>query len=99
MFFLLFCRLGSDSEKLFPYTTMLEHFHKFGKFGLVLAAILLPLLTKDSGKEIDLDGISDDVRAGQADLNTNIFMTDSSTKRFNKRLRDVVIDMARLEYI
>lgn len=78
---------------------MLEHFRKFGKFGLVLAAILLPLLTKDSGKEVDLDGISDGVKTGEVNLDTNIFMTDSSTKRFNKRLRDVVIDMARLEYI
>lgn len=78
---------------------MLEHFRKFGKFGLVLATILLPLLTKDGGQDIDLDGISDAVKSGEVDLNTNMFMTDSSTKRFNKRLREVVIDMARLEYI
>ena len=78
---------------------MQQHLHKLGKFGLVLAAILLPLLTKDSGIEVDLDGIADSVKTGQIDLDTNIFMTDASTKRFNKRLRDVVIDMARLEYI
>ncbi|XP_055298661.1 uncharacterized protein LOC129566598 [Sitodiplosis mosellana] len=92
-------KLGSDPEKLFPEKLMQEHFRKFGKFGLVLAAILLPLLTKDSGKEVDLDGIADGIKTGQVDLDTNIFMTDSSTRRFNKRLRDVVIDMARLEYI
>lgn len=94
----LIFRLGSDPEMLFPYITMLEHFRKFGKFGLVLAFILLPILTKDTETQIDLDGLADEITKGK-EIDANVFMSDASTKRFNSRLHGVVVDMDRLGYI
>lgn len=91
-------RLGSDPDELFPYKTMLEHFRKFGKFGLVLAAVLLPVITQEKGTAVNLDDLSTDIKNG-AELDASLFMTDSSAKKCNKRLRDVVIDMDRLGYI
>lgn len=91
-------RLGSDPEVLFPYKTMLEHFRKFGKYGLIMATVVLPMITQDKGTKVDLDCISDDIKNG-SEFDSSAFMTDSSTQRFNKRMRDVVIDMNRLGYI
>lgn len=90
--------MGSDPEQLFPYKLMLEHFHKYGKLGLVLASVMLPIITKDGGLEVNLDSLAEDVNSGK-ELDPSIFMTDASTKRFNERLRDVIIDMVRLDYI
>lgn len=34
---------------------MQEHFRKYAKYGLVMSSILLPILTTDKGKGIDMD--------------------------------------------
>lgn len=77
---------------------MMEHFHKFGRFGLVLAMMLLQMITSDSGYVLDLDGMADDIESGKT-LDADMFYSDNSRNRYNQRLRDVIIDMVRLEYI
>lgn len=97
-FFLLTFRLGSDPDKLFPYELMLEHFRKFAKFGLVLANCLLPMITADDRNGINIDELCDEINSGK-EVDTKVFISEQSEKKLNKRLRDVVVDMVRLEYI
>lgn len=77
---------------------MLDHFHKFAHFGLILATVLLPMVTSDGGNAIDLDKIADDVKNG-TELDANVFISNKSLTKLNKRLRDVIVDMVRLKYI
>lgn len=93
-----FHRLGSDPEKLFPYDLMLEHFRKFARFGLILANLLLPVMTTESGNGANLDQVAEQYKAGEPSTK-NIFITDKTRDKFEKRLRDVVVDLVRLEYI
>lgn len=51
-YIICFFRLGSDPDKLFPYTALQEHLRKFGKFGLANASFILPFLIQ----EHDSDG-------------------------------------------
>ncbi|XP_055296576.1 uncharacterized protein LOC129565584 [Sitodiplosis mosellana] len=100
-------RLGSDPEKLFPFAVMLEHFRKYAKFGLVLSTVLLPMITTDRGNGLDLDELAvkfeknkENNFENKEDLDAfNSFISDNSRIKFNKRLRDVVIDMVRLGYV
>ncbi|XP_055296577.1 uncharacterized protein LOC129565586 [Sitodiplosis mosellana] len=100
-------RLGSDPEKLFPFAVMLEHFRKYAKFGLVLSTVLLPMITTDRGNGLDLDELAvkfeknkENNFENKEDLDAfNSFISDNSRNKFNKRLRDVVGDMARLGYV
>lgn len=93
-----FFSLGSEPDELFPFKTRLEHFHKFAKFGLLLASMLLPMMTTVSGNGVDLDQIAEDYKDGKK-METNVFISDKSRDKFNKRMRDVIIDMVRLDYI
>lgn len=77
---------------------MQDHFRKYAKFGLILSTILLPMITSDSGNAVDLDGLSDAIKNGE-DVDHHVFVSEASLTRLNKRLRDVVADMVRLEYI
>lgn len=97
----LFFRLGSDPEKLFPFEMLMEHFHKFGKFGLILAAALLPLITADKGQELNLDDMSEQFSSydGTSEIPENPFVSNDSKVRFNERMRGVALDMVRLGYI
>lgn len=91
-------RLGSDPDKLFPYSLMLDHLHQFGCFGLIMATVLLPMMTADGSNAIDMDKISDDLKNG-GEMDATVFISNKSVTELNKRLRDVIVDMVRLEYI
>lgn len=91
-------RLGSDPSKLFPYDVMLEHLHQFGKFGLIMATLLLPIITSEEGTAPDLDQLANSL-SEKRDTGVNLFGTNNSKDEFNKRMRDVVIDMVRLDYL
>ncbi|XP_031627331.1 uncharacterized protein LOC116343428 [Contarinia nasturtii] len=91
-------RLGSNPDKLFPFTMLLEHCRKFAKFGLILSTALLPIMTSDDGNQINFDELAEDVKRGK-ELDENLFATANSRNEYYARLRDVVIDMIELEYI
>ena len=40
-------RLGSDPEKLFPRSVFDEHLLRYGKFGLAMAIMVLPIFTSN----------------------------------------------------
>lgn len=98
---------------------MQEHFRKFGKFGLVMGTIILPMvsylydiyilyifnnilyfiqITSEGGHTVDIDELCDKIADG-TDVDGSVFVSDESKNRLVKRLRDVVIDMVRLNYI
>lgn len=91
-------RLGSDPEKLFPFELMQDHFQKFGKFGMIMAAMLLPMLTATGGHSVDIDSLCDGIKEGK-DIDAEVFISDESRQRLVNRLRGVVIDMVHLGYI
>lgn len=96
----LYFRLGSDAQQLFPYSMMQEHFRKFGKYGLILSAALLPMITTEKGNGINLDEIANEIANNQSpDKFENLFSSDKSKQKFNIRMRGVVIDMVRLGYV
>lgn len=89
--------MGSNPEELFPFALMVEHLQKFGKFGLVLSTVLLPMITSEIGSALDLDRMGDDSNGDGTDSNN--FISERSRNKLNERLRDVIIDMIRLNYI
>lgn len=92
--------MGSDPEKLYPYSLMLDHFRKFGKYGLLMATLLLPIILADKGQGVDLDeATNNSEHYKDTEISDPFFITESSRSKFKKRLRDVVVDMVRLGYI
>lgn len=90
--------MGSDPKKLFPFELMMEHFRKFARYGLLMATGILPMITADRGNVVDMDDLFNDINNGK-EVDASVFITEASQLRLNKRLRDVVVDMVRLNYI
>lgn len=63
-----------------------------------MASMLLPMITSDGGHAVDMDGLADAIQNGE-EVDASVFVSEASLNRLNKRMRDVVADMARLEYI
>lgn len=77
---------------------MLRHLRKCAKYGLILATVLLPVLISRSEYRLDFDEIAESVENGTLDGN-NMFITARSVNEIIQRLRDIVDDMSRLNYI
>lgn len=83
---------------------MMEHFRKFGKFGLIISPMLLPIICAERGHEVNLDEFADQINSfkdgsGMPDMKDNPFISNKTKNKLDKRLRDVAIDMERLGYI
>lgn len=90
--------MGSDPEKLFPYDLMQEHLRKFARYGLILSTVLLPVITCENDYVPDFESIGENVEKGTLEDPSSI-VTENSLKKMNKRFRDIVDDMVRLNYI
>lgn len=91
---LLYFRLGSNPEKLFPYSALEEQLRKFGKFGLFNATFILPVITK----EIEIE-LNQDVDVSKQMNNEHEQQQQKLSDKFKKRFRDIARDMQRLGYI
>lgn len=89
-------RLGSNADKIFSYDDFLDELHKYGKFGLAEASIMLPLMTSVRNATPDLDDTAEHKKDKTDAL---CFVSDKSRDAFIKRMRDVFVDMQRLRYI
>lgn len=88
-------RLGSDPEKLFPFDALQDQLRRFGKFGLVMATLMVPIITLEGEKCPDLDEIFEAYARGEPPVSSPI-KPDAAV--FNKRMRDVIVDLDRLGY-
>lgn len=74
---------------------MIEHLRKFGKYGLIMATMVLTVITADSGTRRNLNERSKlNVKRSSVEFSSQI-----ARHNYEKRLRDVIIDMVRLDYI
>lgn len=83
------CRLGSNPDKLFPYSALESQLRTCGKFALVMASFLIPIMMSEADIPI----------AGDPALNENKAQAPDLSKALKERMRDVVADMYRLGYI
>jgi hypothetical protein len=47
--------LGGDTMSQFPFTALLRQLKQFGKFGVVMATFLIPMLTTSNDELPDMD--------------------------------------------
>lgn len=77
---------------------MMEHFRKYGKIALIYAVVMLQVITAEKGKELNMDDLASQCIDGGG-FSMDAIMTEESEIRFHKRLRDVIVDVARLGYM
>ncbi|KXJ79322.1 hypothetical protein RP20_CCG001259 [Aedes albopictus] len=93
-------RLGSDPEKLFPRTALDEQLRQFGRFGLLMAVMLLPIITTKSEDVPDLEEMAEKMESG-ADLAGDMdkFRSESTEDIYKEKIVGCCQDMVRLGYI
>lgn len=90
--------MGSDPEKLFPYSALEEQLQKFGKFGLFNATFILPVITKEIEMELR-QNIDVSKQLENEHEHEQPQQVHKVSDTFKKRFRDIARDMQRLGYI
>lgn len=93
-------RLGSDPEKLFPRSALDDQLARFGRFGLLMAAMLLPIITTKKEDIPDLDGMAEKLENG-VDVSSEInnFKSEGTQDIYREKMAGCCRDMVRLGYI
>lgn len=93
-------RLGSDPEKLFPRKALDEQLQKFGRFGLLMAVMILPVITTKSEDVPDLEEMAEKMESG-ADLSAEVdnFRSESTEAVYREKMVGCCRDMVQLGYI
>lgn len=87
---------GGDAEKRFPFQSFLDQLKKFGKFGVIVSMILIPvLLTKDDDFP-DLDVMAEEMEGKPDNLNAAFGANDDV---YRTRMRGVLTDAIRYGYL
>ena len=96
----LFNSLGSDPEKVFPRSAFDDHLMRFGKFGLAMAMMVLPVFTSNADDLPDMDEMAEIYQSGEEiDMNKYNFAESKTIDVYNKRMLGVIHDMYNLGYI
>lgn len=61
-------------------------------------SIISPIFAADSGNAMNMDEMFDEVNKG-GEIDASAFTSETSRDKFHKRMRDVFVDMDRLNYI
>uniref|UniRef100_A0A336JXG8 CSON001337 protein n=1 Tax=Culicoides sonorensis TaxID=179676 RepID=A0A336JXG8_CULSO len=94
-------RLGENPEELFPFEKLEKQLKKFGRFGMPMALMLVPIISTETKDLPDFDRMAElmeefkkgDDMSDEAKHYMQLSM--ESAKRVAVRTRDVAIDMVR----
>jgi len=94
-------RLGSDGLKVFSYKDFKGQMKQFGRYGLLMAVLMVQIIVMDKREMPDMDQVARDIAANgmnEANMMSNVLTTESSESVYNERIRGVVCDVIRLGY-
>lgn len=94
-------KLGSDPEKLFTFNDLLGELQRFGRYGLIMAPILLQVVTSSPDDIPDMDKFADDMASNKTTLDEGMaeFKKASTLHVYNQKVRDVFKDGILLGYV
>jgi hypothetical protein len=96
--------LGGDAMTQFPFTALLRHLKRFGKFGIVMAAMIVPMLQTKKEDLIDMEFMAEQMKSlDPAEMEEMMmqYMEKNSTQSDNvtMRLQGIAKDAIKYGYL
>ncbi|XP_058452119.1 uncharacterized protein LOC131430888 [Malaya genurostris] len=92
-------KLGGDSTRQFPYTALLRQLKQYGKFGVIMALFLVPMMCIENTDLPDLDAEAEKFEQTQQINNEMFAVTEKSEVKYRKRMSAVIRDAIRFGYL
>ncbi|KAG5676170.1 hypothetical protein PVAND_006019 [Polypedilum vanderplanki] len=95
--------LGGDTMTQFPFTALLRHLKRFAKFGVVMAAMAVPMLQTKKEDIIDMDFMAEQMKEADPAVMEEIMRQykekGAENNASNNRMRGVLQDALRNGYL
>lgn len=94
-------RLGGDTEKQFPFSALQQQLKQFGSFGIIMAAMIIPISTTKNEELPDFDAVAENMTdASDVDKMNEMFDKMSrGNDTVQIRMRAALLDTIRLGYL
>ena len=92
--------LGGDTMSQFPFTALLRQLKQCGKFGIVMATFLIPMLSTKNEELPDMDFIAENMNQDDPELMNQMMQSFmKGADESNKKMREALLDAIRLGYL
>lgn len=85
----------------FPFTALLRQLKQFGKFGILMAVFLIPMLSTKNEDLPDMDFIAENMDMNEKDPEKAAEMMkafENKNDAYKPRMREALLDAIRLGY-
>lgn len=84
----------------FPFTALLRQLKQFGKFGVIMATFLIPMLTTSNDELPDMDFIAENMKNPDPAVMEEMMKKFMKTnKHYEARMRDSLLDAIRYGFL
>uniref|UniRef100_A0A182SAH1 CHK domain-containing protein n=1 Tax=Anopheles maculatus TaxID=74869 RepID=A0A182SAH1_9DIPT len=91
-------QLGHSPQEIFPRTAFLRQLRQYGRFGLLLAAFVVPMLCTRKEDLLDMDATAEMFRETET-VDIAIYTKNTNQSAYRKRMSAVIRDTVRYGYI
>jgi aminoglycoside phosphotransferase (APT) family kinase protein len=95
--------LGGDAMTQFPFTALLRQIKKFGKFGVVMAAFIVPMLQTKSEDLVDFDFVMEQMKSENQEVMDEMMRKFNDkmggSNEYTSRMRGIIHDAVRYGYL
>ncbi|KFB41198.1 AGAP013124-PA-like protein [Anopheles sinensis] len=91
-------KLGHNPQEVFPRTALMRQLRRFGRFGILMAVFLVPMLCTRNEDLPDMDKAAEKFRETQ-NVDINHFTAHANKSAYHKRMSAVIRDIVRYGYL
>lgn len=95
-------KLGGDTQSQFPFTAFRQQLKKFGKFGVIMAMFVIPMLTTKTEDLPDLDYYyenQEEIHKDPEKFKSMITGLTNPGANYVSRMKPTLLDLMRFGYI
>ncbi|XP_053657723.1 uncharacterized protein LOC128706807 [Anopheles marshallii] len=91
-------KLGHSPQEVFPRTALIRQLRRYGKFGILMAVFLVPMMCTRNEDLYDMDETAEKYRDSN-ELDVNAITTNTNKSAYSKRISAVIRDIVRYGYL
>ncbi|XP_053670918.1 uncharacterized oxidoreductase dhs-27-like [Anopheles nili] len=91
-------QLGHDPQQEFPRTALIRQLRRYGRFGILMAVFLVPMMCTRNEDLPDMDAAAEKYRDTK-EMDANPFSQSTSNNVYRKRMGAVIRDLVQYGYL
>lgn len=92
--------LGGDTQTQFPFTALLRQLKLFGKYGAMMAFMVIPLITTKNDALPDMDFVAENMNNPDPEVMAEMMKSFGGTsENYASRMRGSLLDSIRYGYL